>query len=79
LNDISARHVVGLYWVPGHAGVRGNEIAVGLARGGSALGYLGPEPVLGVSRRVIRTNLKQWLINQHWASQRDLGHTQRQA
>jgi ribonuclease HI len=31
LNDISARHVVGLYWVPGHAGVRGNEIADGLA------------------------------------------------
>jgi len=26
LNDISTRHAVGLYWVPGHAGVRGNEI-----------------------------------------------------
>jgi ribonuclease HI len=25
LNDISARHAVRLYWVPGHAGVRGNE------------------------------------------------------
>jgi len=24
LNDISTRHAVGLYWVPGHAGVRGN-------------------------------------------------------
>ena len=47
LNDISARHVVGLYWVPGHAGVRGNEIADGLARGSSALGFLGPEPALG--------------------------------
>ena len=23
LNDISARHAVGLYWVPGHAGLRG--------------------------------------------------------
>jgi ribonuclease HI len=27
---------MGLYWVPGHAGVRGNEIADGLARCGSA-------------------------------------------
>ena len=27
LNDICARHVVGLYWVPGHAAVGGNEIA----------------------------------------------------
>jgi len=35
LNDISARHAVGLFWVPGHAGVRGNEIADQLARGGS--------------------------------------------
>ena len=42
LNDISARHVVGLYWVPGHTGVRGNEIADGLARSGSALSFLGP-------------------------------------
>jgi ribonuclease HI len=36
LNDISTRHTVGLYWVPGHAGVRGNEIADRLARHGSA-------------------------------------------
>jgi ribonuclease HI len=50
LNDISARHVMGLYWVPGHAGVWGNEIASGLARGGSGLGFLGPEPALGISR-----------------------------
>ena len=27
LNYISARCTVGLYWVPGHAGLRGNEIA----------------------------------------------------
>jgi ribonuclease HI len=25
LNDISTWHAVGLYWVPGHAGVRGNH------------------------------------------------------
>jgi ribonuclease HI len=49
LNDISTRHAVGLYWVPGHAGVRGNKIYDELARGGSGWRYLGPEPVLGVS------------------------------
>jgi len=31
LNDISIRHGVGLFWVPRHAGIRGNEIADGLA------------------------------------------------
>jgi len=50
LNDISTWHAVGLYWVPGHAGVGGNEIPDKLARGSSALRFLGPEPTLGVSR-----------------------------
>ena len=27
LNDISTRQAVGLFWVPGHAGIRGNDIA----------------------------------------------------
>jgi len=35
LNDISTRHTVGLYWVPGHARVHGNEMADKLARGDS--------------------------------------------
>jgi hypothetical protein len=62
LNDISARHVVGLYWVPGHAGVRGNEIADGLARDGSGRGFHGPEPVLGVSGRDMQNRHGRWLI-----------------
>ena len=37
LKDISARNVVGLYWVPWHAGLTGNKIANKLARNGSAL------------------------------------------
>ena len=35
LNDISTWHTVELYWVPGHVGVRGNEIAIKLAKGSS--------------------------------------------
>jgi ribonuclease HI len=53
LNDISTRHVVGLYWVPGHAGVRGNEITDEFARDGSVLEFVGPESSLGVSRQDI--------------------------
>jgi len=49
LNDISIRHVVGLYWVPGHAGVRGDEIADKLARDGSVQKFVGSEPSLGGS------------------------------
>jgi ribonuclease HI len=47
LNDISTRYAVTLYWVPGHAGVKGNETADRLARGGSASSFVGPETVLG--------------------------------
>jgi hypothetical protein len=46
---MSALHVVGLYWVSGHAGVRGNEIADWLTRGSSAVRFVGSEPALAVS------------------------------
>jgi len=67
LNDISIQHAAGLFWVPGHAGIRGNEIADGLTRGGTALRFLGPEPALGVSRRDLQKGLGRWLDNQHGA------------
>ena len=49
-NDIAIRHAVALLSVPGYAGIRGNVIADGLARGGNALRSLGPEPAMGISR-----------------------------
>ena len=79
LNDISIRHAVGLFWVPGHAGIRGHEIADGIARGGTALRFLGPEPALGVSRRDSQMRLGRWQVNQQGTPWRDLGDTQRQA
>jgi hypothetical protein len=71
--------VVGLFLVPGRAGVCGNEIADGLARGGSVRSLLGPEPALGVSRSDIRRKLRCWLHRQHWAIWRDLADTLRRA
>ena len=71
--------MVGLYWVPGHAGVRGNETAKEFARDGSVLEFVGPEPALGVSRQDIRRRIRHWLVNQHWAWWRGLGDTQKQA
>ena len=67
LNDIPTWYAVGLYWVPGHAGKRGNEIADELVRGGSGLGFFGPEPALWVSRQDTQNKLNHWLANQHWA------------
>jgi ribonuclease HI len=78
LNDISARHAVGLYWVPGHAGVRGNETADRLARSSSGQRFIEPEPFWGVSRQN-RQKLKRWMRNQHLAVWRGPCSTQRQA
>jgi ribonuclease HI len=79
LNDISARHAVKLYWVPGHAGVRGNETANRLARSSSGQQFIGPEPFWGVSRQNIRKKMKRWTKNQHLALWRGPCSTQRQA
>ena len=70
---------MGLFWVPGHAGVRGNEIADELARGGSAQRFVGPEPVLGVSRQNIRRKMKRRIENKHLALWHGPCSTQRQA
>ena len=79
LNNISARHAVRLYWVPGHAGVRGNKTADRLARSGSGQRFIGPEPFLGVSRQNIRKKMKRCMKNQHLALWRGPRNTQGQA
>ena len=66
LNDISAQHTVGLYWVLGHAGVQGNEISDKLIRDGSVQKFVGPMPSLGVSRQNIRRKIKRWMDNEHF-------------
>jgi len=68
LNDISTQHAVGLYWVPGHAGVQGNEITDEFARDGSTLKFVGPEPALGVSRQDAQRRIRRCLGNEHWVS-----------
>jgi hypothetical protein len=64
LNGTSIRHTVELYWVPGHAGARGNEIADKLARDGCLQKFVGPELFLGASRQDIRRKTKQWKDSQ---------------
>ena len=79
LNVISMGRAVGLFWVPGHAGVRGNEIADGLARNGSASAYVEPEPALGVSWRDLHHRIHCWLVDEHRRRWQNPGDSQRQA
>jgi len=73
------RHTVGLYWVPGHAGVQGNKIADRLATDGSVKKIVGLEPSLGVSMQNIKKKLECWVDNQHLAMWRGPSSIQRQA
>jgi ribonuclease HI len=52
LDDVSIYDSVGLFCVPGHSGIRENEIADELARGSSAHHFVGPEPFVGSEGRV---------------------------
>jgi len=79
LNDISTEHTVGLYWIPGHAGVLGNEVANKLARDSSVPKFVGPEPSLGVCRQNIRRKIKCRMNNERLAWWQGLSSTQRQA
>jgi hypothetical protein len=75
LNDISTQHAIRLYWVPGHAGVKGNEITDKLTRSGS----LGLSLFWGVSRQNKRREMKRWMEKQHLVLWRGPCGTQRQA
>jgi hypothetical protein len=79
LYHIFTRHVMGLFWVPSHAGVRGNEITDRLASSGSGQRFIGPEPFLGVSRQNIRRKMKSWVDKQHLTLWHGPCGTQRQA
>jgi len=67
LNDISTQHTMELYWVPGHATVRGNEISDRFTRGSWIQKCIGPELSLGVSRQNIINKIKCLVDNQHLA------------
>jgi len=51
--------------IPGHPGIRANEIADKFARDGYVTRFVGPESFLGVSRQNIKRKIKRWMENQH--------------
>ena len=70
---------MGLFWVPRHSRVCGNENADELPEEGTVDQFAGPELALEVSRQNIRKNIKRWMDKQHMAMWCGLVTTQRQA
>lgn len=69
LKQLTSRNTVNLYWVPGHCGIEGNEIADSLARAGSEMAFCGPEPFCGVSECSLKLELRRWesnMVTKNW-------------
>ena len=72
LNELSRNNKVALFWVPGHVGVAGNEIADELARKGASTPLIGPEPFCGLGlnstkRALLEEEHSKWA--RHWEEQ----------
>lgn len=65
LNRLAGINRVTLIWVPGHCGIKGNNVADELAKEGARKRFIGPEPIVGVSNKCLTLELKQWRTLEH--------------
>jgi len=61
LNELGELNQLTISWVPGHAGIRGNEEADGTARMGSAVSPIGPEPQCAVADCIKKAEIGKWM------------------
>lgn len=62
LNRLSRQNKVNLYWIPGHAGIEGNEHADELAKQGASTPMPGPEPYCGLSYQELKRQIRSKYI-----------------
>ena len=60
LNQLGKQNHVCIAWIPGHAGVHGNEVADYLAKSGSKSKIHGPEPFITVPYAGCVSTVKDW-------------------
>jgi ribonuclease HI len=65
LNKLSSRNTVQLFWIPGHSGHMGNEVADRLAKLGVKTKVFGPQPIIPVSEASIKGGIKEWSKQSH--------------
>ena len=60
LNQLGKQNHVSIAWIPGHAGVHGNEVVDYLAKSGSKSKIHGPEPFITVPYANCVSMVKRW-------------------
>ncbi|KAI5754342.1 hypothetical protein M8J77_007902 [Diaphorina citri] len=71
LKLLARNNYVTLTWVPGHEGIDGNETADELAKIGTTLPFVGPEPFCGVSKSHLKMEIRKWenqMKVKHWTN-----------
>ena len=68
LNELSRRNTVQLFWIPGHSGHMGNEVADKLAKLGVKTPVFGPQPIIPISDASTKGEIKNWSKGAHQQS-----------
>ena len=74
LNQLGKQNHVSIAWIPGHAGVHGNEVADYLAKSGSKSNIHGPEPFITVPYASSVSTVKDWYtdrLKSMWNKRKD--------
>lgn len=69
LNRLADEKSVHVVWVPAHSGVPGNEQADYYAKLGTRETFCGPEPVLGLTKNLLKEAIKEWTrksLEEYW-------------
>ena len=67
LNELGKQNHVSIVWIPGHAGIHGNEVADYLAKSGSKSKIHGPKPFITIPHVTCVNTVKDWSTDR-WKS-----------